>query len=261
MPVDCLMRCREVSTDWRSYLDSERALMDLWTRLDLSNTSGVERRSPALLRVFCGRAGGRLRSLDVSGWTDDDTVPEEDRLPQLLVEIARANPSLRTLKASDYSVASPLPLADTKAGFSVPQIEAVLSSAPSLSHDAGNGFQVDALERMGLKLMPSVARRMKMRQPPYEGLTIRIALPLPTVDELPQIILEKLGEELGRIEPLPDEADEELTAFIRGTITEEIASFLPFMMAGIPDIGGYQAVIHRLMAKIMERVVEIAAEE
>ena len=69
VPVDTLLRCREVSRAWRSTLDEERSL---WTRLDLRPESCATFLSTpsawsALLRAALARAGGELVSLDAAG--------------------------------------------------------------------------------------------------------------------------------------------------------------------------------------------------
>jgi hypothetical protein len=64
VPADTRLRCAEVCTGWCALL-AERSL---WTRLDLSDTSGVTHwKSPALLRAAAAKAGGALTALDVSG--------------------------------------------------------------------------------------------------------------------------------------------------------------------------------------------------
>jgi hypothetical protein len=64
VPVDTRLRCSEVCTGWRDMV-AERSL---WTRLYLSETSGVTHEvTPALLRAAAARAGGALTALDVSG--------------------------------------------------------------------------------------------------------------------------------------------------------------------------------------------------
>jgi hypothetical protein len=64
LPVDLRARCACVCRGWRGAL-SERAL---WTRLDVSRTSGVTAHvTGALLRGAAARAGGALHTLDVSG--------------------------------------------------------------------------------------------------------------------------------------------------------------------------------------------------
>jgi hypothetical protein len=65
LPVDCRLRCLEVCRGWRHML-LERSL---WTRLDLSTTSGVRASVwvlDALLRCAAARAGGGLQSLHVN---------------------------------------------------------------------------------------------------------------------------------------------------------------------------------------------------
>jgi hypothetical protein len=64
LPVDLRARCACVCSSWRAAL-SERFL---WTRLDVSHTSGNSVVvTDALLRGAAARAGGALHTLDVSG--------------------------------------------------------------------------------------------------------------------------------------------------------------------------------------------------
>jgi hypothetical protein len=64
LPADTRLRCAEVCRDWRAMV-AERSL---WTRLDLSDTSGMTHRvTPALLRAAATKAGGALEALDASG--------------------------------------------------------------------------------------------------------------------------------------------------------------------------------------------------
>jgi hypothetical protein len=64
LPVDSRARCACVCRGWRAVL-AERSL---WTRLDVSRTSGVTAAvTNALLRGAAARAGGALQTLDVSG--------------------------------------------------------------------------------------------------------------------------------------------------------------------------------------------------
>ena len=62
LPADVRLRCAEVSRGWRATV----ALPALWRRLDLSDTSGVARVTPALLHAAVARAGGALTVLDLS---------------------------------------------------------------------------------------------------------------------------------------------------------------------------------------------------
>ena len=64
LPADQLLRCAEVSRSWRATV----ALPALWRRLDLSPESGVAQRNlTALLHAAVARAGGALRTINVSG--------------------------------------------------------------------------------------------------------------------------------------------------------------------------------------------------
>jgi hypothetical protein len=64
LPVDLRARCACVCRGWRDAL----AVRSLWTRLDVSRTSGVTARvTDAFLRGAAARAGGELESLDASG--------------------------------------------------------------------------------------------------------------------------------------------------------------------------------------------------
>jgi hypothetical protein len=72
LPVDARLRCREVCCGWRAALSD----VTLWTRLDLSEASGVAaarlEHATGLLVAAALRAGGQLQSLDVTGCADLD---------------------------------------------------------------------------------------------------------------------------------------------------------------------------------------------
>jgi hypothetical protein len=88
LPVDVRARCACVCRGWRAVLREG----SLWTRLDVSRTSGVALAvSDALLRGAAARAGGGLQTLDVSG---SDEVSGE-----ALLAVATANAgALRELR-------------------------------------------------------------------------------------------------------------------------------------------------------------------
>jgi hypothetical protein len=117
LPVDVRLRCCEVCRGWRSFL-SERSL---WTRLDVSATSGVRTHQrhnalDALLRCAAARSGGGLQSLHInSGFVSHET----------LLEVAAANASaLRELHAHDYF---------DEIGFTpADEVVALLAAAPRL---------------------------------------------------------------------------------------------------------------------------------
>jgi hypothetical protein len=67
LPVDARARCAAVCRAWRAALVEP----SLWQHLDLSDACGVSRRmTAALLAGAAARAGGTLRTLDVSGFGD-----------------------------------------------------------------------------------------------------------------------------------------------------------------------------------------------
>jgi hypothetical protein len=63
VPADTRLRCREVSRGWCATLDDCGA----WLQLDLRPTAGLARpATDALLHAAAARAGGQLRTLDVT---------------------------------------------------------------------------------------------------------------------------------------------------------------------------------------------------
>jgi hypothetical protein len=121
LPVDQRLRCREVCRDWRAALE-ERSL---WTRLDLSEASGVapqyqgwHRRCTGLLLAAAARAGGQLQSLELGTYSsglDRDALRrvlrrsaalreirvEGSVFVQTLAHLLRAAPQLRLLHAAE----------------------------------------------------------------------------------------------------------------------------------------------------------------
>jgi hypothetical protein len=89
LPADLRARCACVCRGWRDAL----AVRSLWTRLDVSCTSGVAveaHSKDALLRGAAARAGGALEALDVSGIT----ITHE----ALLAVVAANSDTLRRLR-------------------------------------------------------------------------------------------------------------------------------------------------------------------
>jgi hypothetical protein len=114
LPAYTRLRCAEVCTAWCA-LVAERSL---WTRLDLSVTSGVTHEiTPALLRAAAAKARGALTALDVSG------VWHQLYRDRALREVVAANAgALRELRCFHG-----------RGGFwTVPMLEALLSAAPQL---------------------------------------------------------------------------------------------------------------------------------
>jgi len=122
--VDSRLRCREVCRGWRAFLTDARH----WQVLDLSLSSGVARRSLALLRAASVLAQGTLRELDVSGWFNMAVGEDEEafRNEQLL-------PVLRANAASLLELRAWLPV-DSEGGTvtSTLGVEFLLAAAPRL---------------------------------------------------------------------------------------------------------------------------------
>jgi len=118
------LRCREVCRGWRAFLADARH----WQVLDLSLTSGVARRSPALLRAASERAQGTLRELDVAGWFNERVREGEEALgSEQLLPILRANAaSLLELRAWKPFDSDGLTLTSTEG------VEELLVTAPRL---------------------------------------------------------------------------------------------------------------------------------
>jgi hypothetical protein len=106
VPVDTRLRCSEVCPAWRDTLMAR----SLWTRLDLSVTSGVSHYfviGDALLRAAAARAGGFLAALDVSvtGPTNDERTIEFDTLCDVLAANVSTLCELHVSWTSCYEVA------------------------------------------------------------------------------------------------------------------------------------------------------------
>ena len=101
LPVDTRLRCSEVNRAWRALL----ADTTLYSRLDLSVSSGLIRFNDALLRAAVAKAGGQLRALDITGQTQIRRVFDEvegggggapRRYTHLLLELVPANAATLT---------------------------------------------------------------------------------------------------------------------------------------------------------------------
>jgi hypothetical protein len=115
LPADVRLRCAEVCRGWRDAL-SERSL---WTRLDLSKTSGVAHRvTDALLRAAAAKACGALQALHISG--------SRHVTHTALLAVVTANAgALRELDAGDCRY-------DNGHLFVQTELEALLRAAPHL---------------------------------------------------------------------------------------------------------------------------------
>jgi hypothetical protein len=103
VPVDARARCACVHSGWRAAVDD----VSLWTRLDLSRSSGVTCTvNDAALRCASGLARGGLTALDVSGCLHVT--------PRTLLEVATANSrSLTELRACGLAVSFAYNTAET----------------------------------------------------------------------------------------------------------------------------------------------------
>jgi hypothetical protein len=97
LPADARLRCAGVCRAWRAVL----AGPELWSRLDLSASSGVTWRvTGALLRGLAARARGSLHMLDVSSLTDYLVLPA-------IFDVIRDNKgALRDVRATGVLIAS-----------------------------------------------------------------------------------------------------------------------------------------------------------
>jgi hypothetical protein len=149
LPVDCRLRCAEVCRGWRSVL-LER---NLWTRLDLSATSGV--RVPehlghtldTLLRCAAARAGGGLQLLHV----DTSRVSHA-----ALLEVAAANAgALQELHGESTD----------GVGLTLEEVEALLGAAPLL--------RVLATDLACEETDAQAARRALRNEAPFDPMRVR----------------------------------------------------------------------------------------
>ena len=141
LPADQRLRCVEVSRAWRALLSDTT----LWSSLNLSTTGGIIRFSEALFRADVAKAGGQLRSLNVTN-RDRETLPT----PTLVDALAANAATLETLIALRPSIPT---------WFTPAEVESLLEAAPLadclLSTNATNVEQV---------------RRYLRNEPPYERL-------------------------------------------------------------------------------------------
>jgi hypothetical protein len=114
LPADTRLRCAEVCKAWCAAV-AERSL---WTRLDLSHTSGVTHEvTDALLRAAAAKAGNALTALGVSGvWRP---LVQHGVLREVLAANAATLRELRCLRGQHQ-------------GWSSADLEALLSAAPQL---------------------------------------------------------------------------------------------------------------------------------
>jgi hypothetical protein len=145
LPADVRARCACVCRGWRVTLDE----LSLWTRLDLSPTSGVTREvTDAVLAGASAKARGQLAALDVSG-CDDVSF-------DALLAIVQANVgALRELRAGARM--------NTEQTLDTNRIERLLQAAPQLV-----ACHADVRDWISV---PD-ARRMLRNEPPFQPLRL-----------------------------------------------------------------------------------------
>jgi len=130
VPVDTRLRSLEVSPAWRAFLCEK----SLWHVCDLSDSSGVARRTPAMLRAASECAQGTLRVLDLSGWPLFDDEQANPFYEEVEGEDGAFIVSLKYLMP--ILTANSSSLSELRAGGSVELefdvIEGILAAAPHL---------------------------------------------------------------------------------------------------------------------------------
>ena len=147
LPVDTRLRCSEVSRAWRALL----ADATFFARLDLSISSGLARYSLPLFRAALAKAGGQLRSLNITGQI------LEPHLSRLLVAAVReaVASSAATLTELRVDVAPLLGSGD---------VLALAEAAPALHFlQASTWINEDH----------QVTRAMLRNEPPFQALQLR----------------------------------------------------------------------------------------
>ena len=145
LPVDTRLRCSEVSRAWRALL----ADTSLFCCLNLSIDSGCARFSLPLLRADSAKAGGQLRTLDVTG--QRLTAPEQFFLLESVSANAATLTELRVGPCVQHF-------------WSAEGVRALIGAAPACR-----------LLEASVKIYRDrqVARAMLRNEPPFEALRLR----------------------------------------------------------------------------------------
>jgi hypothetical protein len=148
LPADARARAACVATSWRTTTDD----VSLWTRLDLSSTSGVTCTvNEAALRGAAAKARGSLTALDVS------VCPALTERGTALLAVVTANAgALRELRVCD----SGDPLEFRRGLLNVEAAEALLRAAPLLR-----------VCELGISCGPSDCPRLLRGEPPFCALS------------------------------------------------------------------------------------------
>ena len=158
LPVDARLRCAEVSRAWRALL----ADTTLWACLALSLDSGITRFSPSLFRAAVVKAGGKLRTLDVSGVEiygeiDDEAEDDDDER-----EDALSFGVLRAAVAFNSSTLVELRAHSDLHWYLVPEVRLLLKLAPLLQ-----------LLELGLCFDGHPAHDVLLKEPPFGPLRVQ----------------------------------------------------------------------------------------
>jgi hypothetical protein len=210
LPVDCRLRCAEVCRGWRAVL-LERSL---WTRLDVTHTSGVQvpdlygRRSlDALLRCAAARAGGGLHSLQANKHLVTHAA---------LLDVLTANAgALREVHAHTRN--------NHPLGYTPAQVEALLGAAPQLRTFAAELY-CEATE-------VQATRRALRNEAPFDPMRVRH-------------LFANLGNE--------DEAG--VMAFTADVATHASLKRLKLFYAPLETAAALDAVVDAALARRMQRI-------
>ena len=144
LPVDTRLRCIEVNRAWRALL----ADTSFWRSLTLSVDNAL---SLPLLRAAAAKAGGQLRSLEISGRPEAGTQEDAD-LHNLLREVVAANAATLTELRLDIDVRP------------AHEARALLHAAPALR-----------LLEISVRIFNNhqLAGAMLRKEPPFQALRLR----------------------------------------------------------------------------------------
>ena len=154
LPADARARAAAVCQAWRQVLTAGPSAWQLWTELDLSETSGVTRaRSDAALEGAAALARGRLRTLKLRDF--DGEEDPHDFTYQALLRVVTANAGLEELTYSLINDERP-------AYMTVAGVQKLLAAGPALQH-----LTTDMATNV-----VAAARALLRREPPYAAVRL-----------------------------------------------------------------------------------------
>ena len=122
LPADRRLRCCKVNRAWRALLSET----SFWMHIDLSTSSGCAYFSEALLRAAVAKAGGQLRSLDITGRLQTAFIVDLEQSIQF--------DALNAAVVSNAASLTELRVFSLWNGVEMEDVRAVLTAAPSLQH-------------------------------------------------------------------------------------------------------------------------------